>query len=343
VAGPVGEGFLMERRMEQMKAVESFNNKVKKGLYLIEEVPCLCGSNHSFKIASHDRYGLWSPVVLCKRCGLIYANPRLTKESYQTFYSSDEYRGIYEEDGDYLEAARHRYDNGFGRDIFENVSTFMDERKLSTVLEFGCGGGWNLIHFLNSGYEVRGYDYSPSLIELGKSKGLNLNVGSFDELMGRYDLIILNHALEHFTDLFASIKKLCSHLNPNGILYIAVPNMDHFFMGQLQNAHIYYFTPRTFKHYMALNGLKMIQFGSAQQIHMYGIFEASYASIQCDFSLGKEFSMMKRKIQYHRFRSSVGSILERAGFGTLGLKFYHLLSPKSSHPSLPLKEGLVSK
>jgi 2-polyprenyl-3-methyl-5-hydroxy-6-metoxy-1,4-benzoquinol methylase len=320
----------MAREIEQRRAVELFNDKIKKGRYLIEEIPCLCGSNQYLKIGDHDRYGLWSPVVICKKCGLIYANPRLTKEAYQTFYSSDEYRRIYEGNNDYLEKANHRFDDGFGRDIFEAVLPIMHERKLSTVLEFGCGGGWNLIHFMKAGYNVTGYDYSPSLIELGKSKGLNLNVGSFDELSGRFDLIILNHVIEHFTDLFVSIKILCDHLNPNGIFYIAVPNMDHFYMGQLQNGHTCYFSPRTFTYYMASHGLRMIQFGSAEKIHMYGIFEMSKETVHCETSLAKEFSLMKRKIQQVRLKSKIGSILDGMGIGKAVRQYYNHLFFKAS-------------
>lgn len=314
----------MAREIEQRRAVELFNDKIKKGKYPIEEVPCLCGSDRYLKIAKYDRYGLWSPVVICKRCGLIYARPRLTKEAYQTFYSSDEYRRIYEGNNDYLEKANHRFDNGFGRDIFEAVFPIMDERKLSTVLEFGCGGGWNLIHFMKAGYEVKGYDYSPSLIELGKNKGLNLNVGSFEELSGHFDLIILNHVIEHFTDLSVSIKILCEHLNPNGIFYIAVPNVDDFYMGQLQNSHTCYFSPRTFTYYMASHGLRMIQFGSADKIHMYGIFERSEETVDCEISLAKEFSLMRRRIQRARLKSKIGFILDGIGMGKAVRQYYRL-------------------
>lgn len=319
----------MGKDIEQGKAAGSFNEKVKKGQYGTEEVLCLCSSGHYLHLSNHDRYGLWSPVVICKQCGLIYANPRLTEEAYRDFYSSDEYRSIYEGEGDHLESARHRYEIGSGKDIFDAVFPFMNERRLSTVMEFGCGGGWNLIHFLHAGYEVTGYDYSPSLIELGKGKGLNLIVGSFGELKGRYDLIILNHVIEHFTDLSTSIKILCDHLNPSGVLFIAVPNMDHFYMGQLQNGHTYYFTPRTFKHYLALNGLKIIQFGSVEGIHMYGIFEISKNPIQCHISLNHEFPIMKRKVQQGILKAKIGTILDSMGIGQIVRKSYHHLSSRS--------------
>jgi 2-polyprenyl-3-methyl-5-hydroxy-6-metoxy-1,4-benzoquinol methylase len=220
--------------------VRSFNEKIRTSLVQIEEVACLCGSANYLPVSRWDRHGLWSPVVICKRCGLIYANPRLTEESYKVFYSSDLYRLIYEGRKNFVEHSENRYENDYGGHIFREVFPIMGERGLSTVLEFGCGGGWHLIPFVQRGFSVTGYDYSTSLIKLGRSKGLNLMEGSFDDVSGQYDLIILNHVAEHFTDFYGSMKNLCGHLNPGGILYVSVPNMDHFYRDQFQNAHTYY-------------------------------------------------------------------------------------------------------
>jgi len=69
------------------------------------------------------------------------------------------------------------------------------------------------------------------------------------------------------------MKSILQHLNANGILYAGVPNIDNFGKGQFQNAHIYYFSPRTFHYYMTMCDLEMIKCGSAENYHMYGIFK----------------------------------------------------------------------
>src|SRR2546428_5828054 len=143
---------------EQMRLVESFNQKVGEGALPTECVTCLCGSKHSVSVAGYDWYGLWSPVVICRSCGLVYANLRMTAEASREFYSSDEYRRIYESEGDFLLKAVTRFDGKYGRHIFEALHPEMAARGFSTVGEVGCAAGWNLVHFIERGYRAVGYD-----------------------------------------------------------------------------------------------------------------------------------------------------------------------------------------
>ena len=67
------------------------------------------------------------------------------------------------------------------------------------------------------------------------------------------------------------------------MVFIGVPDMDRYFdIRQLQNAHVLYFTPRTFKYYMDICGLTGITFG-AHSIHMYGIFEVDKSKLELSF------------------------------------------------------------
>jgi SAM-dependent methyltransferase len=54
----------------------------------VEEVPCnLCGSDACIDIAHSDKYDLPVRSVMCRKCGLMYLNPRPTKASYDQFYT----------------------------------------------------------------------------------------------------------------------------------------------------------------------------------------------------------------------------------------------------------------
>ena len=107
---------------------------------------------------------------------------------------------------------------------------------------------------------------------------------------GEFDLIILSHIVEHFLDPVGEVRKITDHLSASGVLYIEVPNADLFCPGGLQNAHTYFFSPRTLAHYMGGAGLsprKIARFGP----HIGGIFDRSEAARDC--SLGREFTIMK--------------------------------------------------
>ena len=82
----------------------------------------------------------------------------------------------------------------------------------------------------------------------GKDKfNLDLRQGSFDDVINqgeKYDVVILNHVIEHFTDLISDLQKIKKIIKPNGIIYVGIPNIELFGRGQFQNAHTYYFTPK---------------------------------------------------------------------------------------------------
>jgi 2-polyprenyl-3-methyl-5-hydroxy-6-metoxy-1,4-benzoquinol methylase len=254
--------------------VLNFNSNVRSGKIKTECIDCLCGSNKSNKIASIDCYGFVQSTVLCQNCGLMFSNPRLTNDEYEKFYTSDFYRLVYEGDS-FISSSKQRNDTNIKREIFENISKFTKIDKAKSIFEFGAGGGWNLPPFIEAGAQVSGVDYSEGLSKLAQSKGINVTQGSLNDIQGKFDIIILNHVFEHFSYPVENLKLLLTHLKPDGIIYIGVPNIMKFSIGQLQNAHTYYFSPNTFRHYVSQAGLEIVQSGDAEGIHMYGIFEFS--------------------------------------------------------------------
>jgi SAM-dependent methyltransferase len=274
----------------QSGLVSDFNRKASEGLIEFESVPCLCGSVTFDLIASIDRYSMSQKTVMCMQCGLVQSNPRMSNEEFSRFYSSDMYRLCYEGE-DYLSIYESRYDIKCSRHIFDEIVKVRPVDASVSVAELGAGGGWNLVPFVKAGARATGIDYSKSLTELGRNHGLDMKQGGADDLRGSYDIIIINHALEHFCDPVGSLRKIARHLNRNGLLYIAVPNILNFGVGQLQNAHVYYFTPETFEYYCAKAGLKPLTTGTAQEIHMFGIFTAG-AEVACPDIRGHRGKMM---------------------------------------------------
>ncbi len=225
------------------------------------------------------------------------------------------YRILYEYE-DYLEAADHKLNSDYGKFIFEDLSPMLKERGNLNILEFGCGGGWNLIHFSKAGYNVVGCDYSPNLTRSGRTYGLDLREGTIQDIEGEYDIIMINHVIEHFTDLLGSMKSIIKHLKPDGFLYIGVPNIDNYGLGQLQNAHIYYFSPRTFEYYMNRCGLRIIQYGVAQNFHMYGIFEVGTPSSDITI-LENEPKIIIKMIRKAQLKQAIGRVLDKMGIKEL--------------------------
>ncbi len=310
---------------DQKAAVFEFNAKVQKKEIHFESVDCLCGNRTFIYLAGYDRYGLSQSTVMCKNCGLVQSNPRMTAEETVRFYSSDAYRRIYNST-DYLERFEALYSLQTGRHIFEEIRKVKDLKAGVSILEIGAGGGWNLIPFRNAGTDVLGVDYSPSLVELGKAHGIPMQQGGADSIRGEFEVIILNHVFEHFLDPLGSLEKIKKHLKSNGVFYIAVPNFRSFPLNDLQNAHAYYFDPRTFAHYCAKAGLSCIAHGPSEKYHMFGIFRlaqtVNYSSLDGHGRVALKF--LKHVRQKRQIRLWMDSI----GIGKLPMKFYRKYVPE---------------
>ena len=291
---------------DQLRLIGDFNHKVKKGDIEFEAVPCLCGCGVFDLIASVDRHSMLQRTVLCTKCGLIQSNPRMTEKEYINFYSSDYYRKSYESD-EYLNICRQKYSQNVGQHIFDEINRIKTINSDVSILEIGAGGGWNLLPFAKSNARVLGIDYSPSLVSLGRGYGIDMVQGTIEDIDGIFDVIIMSHVLEHLLNPVESLKGIVKHLKDDGLIYIAVPNILNFGIGQLQNAHTYYFDPKTFVYYCSLAGLKSVSFGPAQNIHMFGIY-AAHGKGCYDSELNNHFCEINKHLKRFRFRYCIGKI-----------------------------------
>ena len=81
---------------QQEELVKEFNRKVDSCETTLNFVPCLCGSHEFDLIALIDRYTMSQKTVLCRHCGLVQSNPRMSEKEYEIYYSSDIFRLIYD-------------------------------------------------------------------------------------------------------------------------------------------------------------------------------------------------------------------------------------------------------
>lgn len=124
------------------------------------------------------------------------------------------------------------------------------------VLEIGPGSGKILAGLACLGHKAEGLDLSPAVARNIKQQwGITVHVEPLEvheEKQGRgcYDVIIMRHVLEHFPHLADALASIHSLLKPEGLLYVAVPNMGSWhsrFNGWsgYQPYHIHYFNRRS--------------------------------------------------------------------------------------------------
>lgn len=229
---------------------KDIDRKIKEGIYTFEDVLCPICEREDFDLLSEmDRYGLYLSVKICKICGLIQTNPRMTPSSYSDFYKYEQkklYVGKEKPDSKYFLKQYNR-----GKEIYDYMIGFFNKKEFN-VLEVGCASGGILQFFREKGCCILGCDLNEEYINYGKNNyGLELYNSEFQqiELPWRPDLIILSHTLEHILEPIKELRNLRNVSNKDTLLYIEVPgikNLQHSYnqdlLQYLQNAHVYHFT-----------------------------------------------------------------------------------------------------
>ena len=115
------------------------------------------------------------------------------------------------------------------KDLFTAFPALKAEMQGKTILDYGCGPGWQTISLAREGAgQVVGVDINPhwlkhaqSLIERfsleNKSK---IYTGWNVELEGTFDIVISKDSFEHYHDPVLALNEMKKALRPGGKLYI---------------------------------------------------------------------------------------------------------------------------
>lgn len=298
---------------EQEELVSWFNDRVGGDEIPTKEVSCLCGADDDDVVGTYDRFRAAQRIVLCRACGLMRCNPRLTADSLEWFYQSNFYRQLYTTGGfrvvdesEYIARAKSRDDRR--RRAFDGL----DGERIRRIGEVGCAEGLNLYGFHLDGRQVWGCDPNPEMVAMGRKMGLDLEQGFTERLGDRaFDLVILSHVVEHFPDPLGDVARVKESLAGGGALYIEVPDARAFCLGALQSAHLYYFTPRQLVHYMAKIGLRPVSENLIHGVHFGMVFVPDDSAPAVD--IGGEYDLIRKIILRYQRREGFKDMLRNLG------------------------------
>ncbi len=94
-------------------------------------------------------------------------------------------------------------------------------RPTDTVLEWGCGFGWNLAG-LTCVRRV-GHDVAESLQAPVEASGIEFLRHPETLPSGQFDVVLCHHALEHVSEPYRVLGEIRRLLRPKGVLLLAVP------------------------------------------------------------------------------------------------------------------------
>lgn len=96
----------------------------------------------------------------------------------------------------------------------------------ATILDVGAGTGSFVMAAREMGWDADGLEPNGNARTVSMEKGVEL-MSSFSELnRNSYSLITLWHVLEHLPDLESQINQICTLLEDNGTLVLALPNFN---------------------------------------------------------------------------------------------------------------------
>lgn len=134
------------------------------------------------------------------------------------------------------------------------------------LIEWGCGGGWNLVPFRDAGWNVQGFDYDRPYVELGRTLlGLSLHEISAEDITLQSNpphVILLNHVLEHTLEPKLLLKRLRALCSEDTILVVGVPLLETIPIWHWRDffhiAHIHYFSADSLVRVASLSGFRII-------------------------------------------------------------------------------------
>ena len=238
-------------------------------------VPCaVCEGSSVVAIADRDRRGGLLHTVLCTFCGLVWVDPRPAPEAIARFYSSD-YRRDYK--GAFQPKRKHCHRETLR--AIERVERLLEVHRPSMrVLDVGAGAGFFAYAMRRKGIDIDGIEPNEAYAEFARTTlGLErIRTGALQDLeaRGQYDLITLNHVLEHLPDPRSALRHLHALLADGGQVLVEVPNIEATYHAPgniFHVGHLYWFNPNTLTALARQCGLDIVEMrvdGDTQHINV---------------------------------------------------------------------------
>lgn len=236
------------------------------GVERTERIACaLCGAIDTRPhLACRAPGGTAFAFVRCRRCGLVYQDPRPVFEDLRRRY-----------DASYFDYELANEENFFGlmrlglADIaFDRVTAGMTAPR--TFLDVGCATGRLLQWVRDSGWEVQGVDVCRESAEYGtRTRGVPIVAGTLEEARfadGSFAVVHCSHLIEHLGEPRGFLRELGRVLRDDGWAVITTPNIAglqaRLFGARWRSAivdHLVLFSRRTLGRLLAEEGFSVVR------------------------------------------------------------------------------------
>lgn len=226
----------------------------------------VCDGEQFVQLAGNDRYGMKIKTAGCLRCGLVQTWPRLSASEMNLFYQ-DHYREYYQAvttpDVEYVKSYRKDERLEYTAKLITANVQFTQNMR---VLDVGCAEGTlfaNLKKCFNGELTLVGVEPSENYAAYARKMISCTTYPNIDELVianeKKFDIIIVNHVLEHVDNPVIFLGKLKNLLLPDGFLFIDVPDISGYSSPRdLHIAHLFHFSQQTLLEAVEKTGYKVL-------------------------------------------------------------------------------------
>lgn len=252
----------------------------------------LCGSKGKI---FYQRTNNGDCILKCLQCGMLFVNPQPTQEQLEEFYR------------DFDSGYQLKYKDQVikrSKKIFDLVQKF---RRNGRLLDVGCGYGFFLDIARKNGWQATGLELSPAAADFAKRNlGLQVFIGELAKINleeNYFDLISMQHVLEHLPDPVKILNILKTKLKDGGILLLIVPNASSLmarwakinWLCLMEKSHLFHYNQATLKKLLEISGFRILfstsfQWSTQRLLWAFKVFIVGHKKSKEDVRLEEEIS-----------------------------------------------------
>lgn len=257
----------------------------------IPKINCICCDSTQHRLKGRK---LGYSIYRCNTCGYEFVYPMPGNKELEKVYNTGMHRDLESRVKDEIKSLNEDKNHPH-RDWYYNIlekAKLVSGKQQLRILEVGSSFG-GFIHYANNeGHHAVGTEISQEVASA--SKGLINGQVLYSEHKdytllferGSFDLVYMEHVLEHLTHPEEIVPQLSTLLRDNGVMVIGVPNQKSW-MAQLYGIYWDWTSPPLHLHYFNKDNLQLLFQKSGLNKRLWWTGEYYYRSIYQFFTVSK--------------------------------------------------------
>ncbi|KAA0966780.1 class I SAM-dependent methyltransferase [Sporosarcina sp. ANT_H38] len=262
-------------------------------------------------------------IIECEICLFKHIIPLPEQNELDQLYKADYYEKVKPE---YIKNVKE--DAEWLANVYKErvkvIDSYFEIGETLTALDIGSGPGYFLTAGQELGWDTVGIEPSGQAYSYSKSLGLNVINDFFGSKQAKdlpnFDIIHMNHVLEHMQSPVEMIQLIAQKLKKNGILCVAVPNDFNAFQEVLYDKcdfepwwisptlHLNYFTFDSLKQLLEGNGFDVKKRTTSFPMELFLLMGDNYID---DNKMGRHCHEKRKNFEMRLFENNLEEVKEK--------------------------------